>query len=59
MVKKISDVLGVSEDKFNQTGAFNIVVGLDSLFHIDPYLLKNSKIPELKSAYKLFRLKSA
>ena len=54
MVKKISDVLGVSEDIFNQTGAFNIVVGLDSLFHIDPYLLKSSKIPEFKSAYKKF-----
>lgn len=55
MAEKISSLLGVSEEVFAKTGACNIIVGLDSKFHIDPFLLQKTKIPELENAYAAFQ----
>lgn len=50
----ISDALGVTEPKFNATGAFNSYIGIDSRLHIDPALLRGTRIPEFRQASKQF-----
>lgn len=52
MAKKLHEVLKISEDQLKQYGAYNFVVGLDSLFHIDPYLLNDTTVPELKNSHQ-------
>jgi len=55
MAIRISDALNIDLDNFESTGAFNGFVDLDSLFYIDPYLLRKVTTPELNNSYKKFR----
>jgi hypothetical protein len=48
--KRISAVLGVSASEFEETGAFDGFVDIDSRLHVDPHLLSASKAPELAGA---------
>lgn len=55
MATRISDSLGVTEDEFESLGVFNGFVDLDSLFYIDPHLLRKVTTPELTNSYKKFK----
>jgi hypothetical protein len=47
----ISDHIGVTAKRFDQTGAFDAVLDIDSRLFIDPHLLKNTRVPELSGSY--------
>lgn len=50
MVKKYSELFGISSSDLNREGAFDGIYGIDSLLHIDPSLLRQCTIPELLSS---------
>jgi hypothetical protein len=53
-IRRLSDVLGVSDKDIERKGVFNSFVGLDSKLHVDPSLLSIIKIKEFaKSSQKL------
>lgn len=54
-----SDYLGVSEDDFSRTGAFNVVVDLDTRLFIDPSLLRVTSVPEFAESYAKLRRRFA
>ena len=45
---------GVSVEEFEARGVFNAFIDCDSKFHVDPLLLRGSKIPEFQDAYEAF-----
>lgn len=47
MPRRLSDVLGVQHEDIISEGAFDGFVDIDSPLHIDPYLLRSTKIPEI------------
>jgi len=55
MPRRISEIFGVSEDDLKKEGVFNGFIDLDSKFYVDPHLLENTKIPELKNSYLHFK----
>jgi hypothetical protein len=54
MPRTISTIIGVSPEILEGKGVFNTYVDLDSHLHIDPSLLKNTKIKEFKGAHDDF-----
>lgn len=53
-IRRLGDVLGVSDKQLESKGVFNSFVGLDSKLHVDPSLLSIIKIKEfLKSSKKV------
>jgi len=51
----VNEYFGIDKSKFKETGAFNAIIGVDSLFFVDPLLLSKSKIPEFKNALQYVR----
>ena len=51
MAKSISEYLKVEPAMFQETGAFDAVLDVDSRFYVDPLLLRLSKAPELRGSY--------
>ena len=51
-LQRLSEYFGVSKSVFKQKGIFDAIIGVDSGFYLDPTLLKNTRIPEFKGAYK-------
>src|SRR3989344_22763 len=49
-LKRANEYFQIPLDSFNRTGAFNPVIGIDSLFFVDPVLLGKSSAPELRNA---------
>lgn len=54
-LQRANEYFGVSETAYRKTGAFNPVIGVDSLFFVDSLLLENTKVPELKGGLKKVR----
>ena len=54
MALTYSKYLKVKHKDFLQKGVYNAFLDKDSLLHIDPLLLKGSRIPEFKDAYTEF-----
>jgi len=54
-LKRAHEYFGIKESDYKKTGAFNPVIGVDSLFFVDPLLLSKTKIPEFKDAQKEVR----
>lgn len=54
-LKRANEYLGITESAYKKTGAFNPVIGVDSLFFFDPLLLSKTKIPEFKNGLKEVR----
>jgi hypothetical protein len=52
MALSISDHIGVKAEDFDETGAFNPVLDVDSRFHVDSLLLRDTTIPELADSYE-------
>lgn len=55
MARRMSDVLGISNEALESTGAFDAFVDIDSKFHIDPHLLQIASAPELSHSYRKFQ----
>lgn len=51
MARRISQVLGISEDTLSECGVFNGFVDVDSCLYVDPRLLRTTEAPELKASY--------
>ncbi len=51
MATSITDFLGIDKQKFNEYGAFDAILNVDSRFFIDPHLLKDCKIPDFQNSY--------
>lgn len=54
-LQRAHEYFGISEDVYQKTGAFDPVIGVDSLFFVDPLLLAKTKVPEFKNALKEVR----
>jgi len=54
-LKRANEYFGISEKSYKKTGAFNPVIGVDSLFFVDPLLLSKTKVPEFKGALEEVR----
>ena len=54
-LKRANEYFRISDSAYKKTGAFNPVIGVDSLFFVDPLLLSKTKIPEFKNAQKEVR----
>jgi hypothetical protein len=54
VIQRLSDVFGISHDKWEEVGVFDKFVGVDSQLHVDPHLLQSSSIPEMKAGYATF-----
>lgn len=55
MSRSISEFIGVSHERFAETGAFDAVLNVDSRFYIHPLLLQNTAAPELAGSYEKVR----
>ena len=53
MARRLSDVLGVKRTALEKQGAFDGFVDIDAPFHIDPYLLRTARTPELRQSHAL------
>jgi hypothetical protein len=49
-LERISQYLGLSEKAFEEAGVFDAVVGIDSLFFIDPTRLKTTSVKEFEGS---------
>lgn len=54
-LKRADEYFGISENLYKKTGAFNPVIGVDSLFFVDPLLLSKTQVVEFKGAQKEVR----
>lgn len=54
-IYKLNQVLGVSIEILNRERIFNGFIGIDSGLYLDPRLLKQTQIQELKGSYESFR----
>lgn len=54
-LKRANEYFGISDSAYKKTGAFNPVIGVDTLFFVDPLLLSKTKVPEFKDAQKEVR----
>jgi len=55
MARRYSDVFGASHEALMAEGALDAFVDIDSPFHVDPYLLRETTVPELAPSYGRFR----
>lgn len=53
MIQSVSDYLGVSEDAFERTGAFNAMLGRDTRLFISPLLLQHYRSPDFVGGFGL------
>ena len=51
---RISEALGVTSTKLWKQGVFDSYLGIDSRLHIDPALLRTTRVPEFKESKKRF-----
>lgn len=51
---KVSEALGVSSSKLWKQGVFDSYIGVDSRLHIDPALLRTTRVPELRGSLDRF-----
>src|SRR5437899_9300124 len=51
---KISEALNVSPSKLWNAGVFDAYIGIDSRLHVDPALLKTTRIPAFRNSMKRF-----
>lgn len=54
MAIRYSKHLNINPQAFEELGVFNAYIDEDSKFHVDPLLLRGSKIPEFEDAYDVF-----
>ena len=54
-LRRANEYFEISEKTYKKTGAFNPVIGVDSLFFVDPLLLSKTDIPEFKDGLKEVR----
>jgi len=54
-LKRANEYFGIREGAYKKKGVFNPVIGVDSLFFIDPLLLSKTSVPELKNGLKKVR----
>jgi len=54
-LKRANEYFGVSDDIYKKTGAFNPVIGVDSLFFVDTLLLSKTSVPEIKDGLQEIR----
>ena len=54
-LKRASEYFNISQEVYKKTGAFDPVIGIDSLFFVDPLLLSKTDIPEFKNGLKEVR----
>lgn len=54
-LKRANEYFRVRESVYKKTGAFNPVIGVDSLFFVDPLLLSKTRIPEFHNGLKEVR----
>jgi len=52
MVKSFADYYGIDAEVFDSTGAFDPILSIDTRLFIDPGLLRDTTIPEMKSSYE-------
>ncbi|MES2930771.1 MAG: hypothetical protein V4665_03230 [Patescibacteria group bacterium] len=55
-LKRASEYFGISDSAYAKSGAFNPVIGVDSLFFVDSLLLSKTKVPEFKDALAEVRI---
>jgi hypothetical protein len=53
-IVNLSNALAVTTSQLKRSGVFDSYVGIDSRLHIDPALLRTTRVPELKGALKTF-----
>ncbi|MDI1224319.1 MULTISPECIES: hypothetical protein [Acinetobacter] len=51
MIISFVDEYKINISKFEETGAFDPILGVDTRLFIDPSLIRDNKIPEFKNAY--------
>ena len=51
---RVSEALGVTSSKLWTQGVFNSYLGIDSRLHIDPALLRTTRVPEFKGSKNRF-----
>lgn len=54
-LERVNQYFDISESKYEKTGAFNPVIGIDSLFFVDPLLLAQTQVPEFQDAQEEIR----
>lgn len=54
-ILRANEYFEVSLDDYEKTGAFNPIIGIDSLFFVDPLLLSKTDIPEFKNSLEKVR----
>lgn len=54
-LKRANEYFGINDDAYKKSGAFNPVIGVDSLFFVDPLLLSSTKVPEFTDALEEVR----
>ena len=54
MAIRYSKHFNINPQAFEELGVFNAYIDEDSKFHVDPLLLRGSKIPEFEDAYDVF-----
>src|SRR5947207_3124372 len=51
---RLSQALGVAPSKLLNKGVFDSYLGIDSRLHIDPALLRSTRVPEFKNSLQRF-----
>lgn len=51
MIISFVDEYKINISKFEEMGAFDPILGVDTRLFIDPSLIRDNKIPEFKNAY--------
>lgn len=54
-LKRANEYFSISAETYRKTGAFNAIIGVDSLFFIDPLLLAETKTIELQGGLNKIR----
>jgi hypothetical protein len=55
MPHSVTEVCGIDKGRFDETGALNILLDVDTRLFIDPHLLDTVDAPELQGAHDTFR----
>lgn len=53
MIQSVADYLGVAEDVFERTGAFNAMLGKDTQLFISPVLLQDYRSPDFGDGFRI------
>ncbi|MFA6422211.1 MAG: hypothetical protein WCV92_02335 [Candidatus Buchananbacteria bacterium] len=54
-LQRVSQYFNINHETFQKYGIFDAIVGVDSLFFIDPLLLSKSSVPELNNSLEEIR----